>query len=198
MSKLTLSKYKDIEVFLEPFHSKIMRLMKDLNEPMTVTEIADAMKLMPAKVYYHVKKLEAIGVLYVKYTKQINGIVAKYYDFTTDTVALEVPDDGEDNDSVKSLVMKEYGHYFDEAKQKFFDLYSDTDSNGTKNDNNVYINVKDSFTIDPKKFDDFFNGFKELLEKYEYKGKEAVSYNLFLAIMKNVKSTTAIPVKNET
>ena len=189
MSRLTLSKYKDIEVFLEPYHAKIMRLMKERHEPMTVKEIADAMNEVPAKAYYHVKKLEAIGVLYIKYTKQINGIIAKYYDFTTDTVALAVSDEGEDADSLKSLVMKEYGQYFDNAKQKFFDLYSVSDREDNLNKNNdVYINVKESFSVDPKMMDDFFDDFKNLLEKYRCEESEAINYNLFLAIVKNVIS----------
>ncbi len=39
---------------------------------------------VPAKVHYHVKKLESAGILKLQHTKEINGIVAKFYQPTVD------------------------------------------------------------------------------------------------------------------
>ena len=52
----------------------------------------------------------------------INGIVAKYYDFTTDSIALSVSD--KESADLAPLLVKTYGGYYDEAKQRFFDLYN--------------------------------------------------------------------------
>lgn len=184
ISRLLLNKNKDIEVFLDPYHTKIMHVMKDRNLPMTVKEIADAMGEVPAKVYYHVKKLEGIGVLSVKYTKLINGIVAKYYDFTTDTVALSVPDKDQKSNLLRSRMMKKYGACFDEAKQKFYDLIS-YEMNDNKLDEKVYICAKNSAQVDPKELDQFMEDFGKLVEKYRCDGGNAKSYNLFLSVIKN-------------
>lgn len=186
MSKLTLSTYADIEVFLNPFHSKIMRVMKKRHEPMTVKEIADAMGEVPAKVHYHVKKLEAIGVLYIKNTKQVNGITAKFYDFTTDSVALSVSDSDKHSDLLRSLVMKEYGHYFDEAKQKYFDLISVVDDESDQN-NDVFIHATDSLTIEPKRLEKFYEEINTVIKKYKYTGEDALDYSLFFSLIKNIE-----------
>lgn len=161
-----------------------MRVIKEKHQPMTVKEIADAMGEVPAKVYYHVKKLEGIGVLYIKYTKLINGIVAKYYDFTTDTVALSVPDNDEKSNLLRSRMMKQYGACFDEAKQKFYDLISYEMNDNSLNDN-VYIYIKNSVQVDPKELDHFMDDISKLVEKYRCDNENATSYNLFLSVIKN-------------
>lgn len=158
--------------------------MKDRKLPMTVKEIADAMGEVPAKVYYHVKKLEGIGVLYIKYTKLINGIVAKYYDFTTDTVALSVPDNDEKSNLLRSRMMKKYGSCFDEAKQKFYDLITYEMNDSSLNDN-VYIYTKNSVAVNPKELDHFMDDFSKLVEKYRCDDDNATSYNLFVSVIKN-------------
>lgn len=184
MKTLTLKTPEEIEIYLNPFRMKIIRLMKSMDRPMTVTEIADKMGLTPAKVYYHVKKLVSIGVLTLKYTKVINGIVAKYYDFTTDSIAFSVSDSEGGSDILRSKVMMEYGGYFDEAKQKFFDLYNAKDSDSA---GNVCITVKDSFPIDPGRIAAMNDELKEVLNKYRSKSEDAVHYGVFMFLIQNDK-----------
>jgi hypothetical protein len=185
MSKLVLSTYADINVFVNPFHTRIMRLMKKKHEAMTVKEIADAMREVPAKIYYHVKKLEAIGVLYIKYTKQVNGITAKYYDFAADTFAFSVSDKDPQADLVRSLMMREYGQYFDEAKQKYFDLLSTVNDDSDEN-NDVFMNTNDSYTIAPGQLEAFYEELKSVIDKYKYTGEDGLNYSLFFAFIKNI------------
>lgn len=158
--------------------------MKSREQPMTVTEVADAMGLSPAKVLYHIKKLVSIGILYMKYTKVVNGIVAKYYDFTTDSIALSVTDEQYSNDILKSKLITEYGGYFDEAKQKFFNLYN---VDKAVNDGNVYIIVKDSFPIDANRVSEMNEELKALLKKYRSDSDTAVPYSLFFFMIQNNK-----------
>lgn len=184
MSKLELKKTEDIEVFLDPFRSKIMRVMRDRHEPMTVKQIADVIGEVPAKVHYHVKKLESIGVLAIKYTREINGIIAKYYDFTTDTVALCVSSEN-NRSEIWSRVAVEYGRYYDEAKQNFLNLYNVKGSD--LDDNDVYLCVKDDIPVDPAKIENLMDEIKALFEKYRYTEKDAVHYSAFLSFIKKQK-----------
>lgn len=178
MSTLKLSKTEDIEVFIDPFRTKIMRIMKNADRPMTVKEIADSMDVSPAKVYYHVKKLESIGVLFIKYTKEINGIIAKYYDFTADTISLEVPQTEDAKTAVHSRMTKLYGSYFDEAKQKFYDSITPKPQDD-KNEQNIFINVKNSLRIAPGKAKDFWRDVKTLTDRYRCSDADAEVYYLF-------------------
>lgn len=163
-----------------------MRIMKRKYCPMTVKEIADEMNLSPAKVYYHIKKLESIGVITLKYTKVINGIVAKYYDFATDYVALTIPDGDESTDILRSKTMAEYGGYFDEAKQKFYDLYN---TDRKINEKDVYMTMKDSFPVDPEHISEMYDEFTKILKKYHSDKANAVQYSLFLFMIQNDKES---------
>lgn len=184
MSQLLLNKADDIEMFLDPFRMKIMRILKEKHEPMTVKEIGEKMGEVPAKVYYHVKKLEAIGVLYIKYTRQINGIVAKYYDFTTDHVALSVPEGEGNTDLLRSQIIREYGRSFDAAKQKFYDFFNHGDEKSIEA-GDVFIYEKNAFPIDPQKIAALNDELTALIEKYRYTGADAVNYSLFISGIHN-------------
>lgn len=160
-----------------------MRVMKDEDRPMTVKEIADTLGEVPAKVHYHVKKLESIGVLYIKQTRVINGIVAKYYDFTADTITLSVHSDAENAD-LSSLLVKTYGAYFDEAKQHFFDLYNIRQDSPILNDNNVFFYVKNTIPLDPDKFEELSDELRALMEKYRCNDeKRAADYSAFFSVI---------------
>ena len=138
---------------------------------------------VPAKIHYHVKKLEAIGVLYIKYTKQVNGITAKYYDFTTDTVSISVSDKDAQADMLRSMVMQEYGQYFDDAKQKYFDLLSIVDDDSDEN-NDVFIKTSDTYTIAPGQIDAFYDELCSVINKYKYTGEDALNYSLFFSFVR--------------
>jgi len=101
---------KEIKAFSDPYRMVIMKNYYTLARPATVKQIADEMHEVPAKVHYHVKKLESAGILKLKHTKEINGIVAKFYEPTAQTFKIynqeigditfnnQVGDDGEIND----------------------------------------------------------------------------------------------------
>lgn len=182
MKKLILEKAEDLKVFLDPFRSRIMDVVKDAEQPMTVKEIADSLGEVPAKVHYHVKKLESIGVLSVKRTKVINGIVAKYYDFTADSIALSVHREDERSD-LSSLLVKTYGAYYDEAKQRFFDTCSSGKTPGTLKDGEVFLYTKNAIPIDPKRLDEFGEEISSLLEKYRCRDTDATNYSVFLSMV---------------
>ncbi|MBA3823519.1 MAG: helix-turn-helix domain-containing protein [Ktedonobacterales bacterium] len=57
-----------------------LRLVETLaREPMTVTQLGERVGESPAKVHYHVRELERIGVVHLVETRERGGILEKYY-----------------------------------------------------------------------------------------------------------------------
>ncbi len=48
-------------------------------QPMTVTQLGEVLGLAPAKVHYHVRELERVGLLRLVETREKGGILEKYY-----------------------------------------------------------------------------------------------------------------------
>ena len=55
----------------------IIDLLQD--QPMTVTQLGDSLGMAPAKVHYHVRELEKVGLLRLVETREKGGILEKYY-----------------------------------------------------------------------------------------------------------------------
>ncbi len=86
---ITLTTPEQIKTFSDPYRVQIMFSYKKFNRPATVKEIADSMGETPAKVHYHVKKMLQAGILKLSHTKEIKGIIAKYYELTADSFSIE-------------------------------------------------------------------------------------------------------------
>lgn len=84
-----LTTLDEIKSFSDPYRIIIMKHFFRLKRPATVKQIADEMGDVPAKVHYHVKKLVASGLLKLNHTKEINGILAKYYEPTAKMFHIE-------------------------------------------------------------------------------------------------------------
>lgn len=80
--KKVLSSKEEIKALSDPYKIEILTTFGFFGGPATVKQIADKMKETPAKVHYHVKKLEALDILKLVKTETINGIIAKYYEPT--------------------------------------------------------------------------------------------------------------------
>ena len=48
-------------------------------QPMTVTQLGDALGVAPAKAHYHVRELERVGLVKLVETREKGGILEKYY-----------------------------------------------------------------------------------------------------------------------
>lgn len=186
MKEFILNNIEDIKIFLDPFRMKILKTIKNNKTPMTVKEIADNLEMTPANVHYHVKKLEAIGVLEIKHTKEINGIIAKYYDFTADTITFNTEDvDKNVVNSLKPMFANGLINFFDDAKQNLINIMNLKEKSIGSTD--IYISSSKTHSFDPEKVSDLFNEIHALVEKYEYTGEDAVKYNTFYSIIKEVK-----------
>jgi DNA-binding transcriptional ArsR family regulator len=49
------------------------------HEPMTVTQVGKALDVAPAKIHYHVRELERVGLVRQVFTREKSGILEKYY-----------------------------------------------------------------------------------------------------------------------
>lgn len=84
-----LSTLDEIKTFSDPFRLKVLLSFGDGNEPLTVKQIADKLEEVPAKVHYHVKELERIGVLEIIETREKSGILEKYYLPTAQNIKID-------------------------------------------------------------------------------------------------------------
>lgn len=109
-----LSTVEEIKAVSDPYRYKILNCFHSIGIPATVKQVADRMGEVPAKVYYHVKKMESAGILCLHHTQEINGIVAKYYELTAATFDIR-PEDGSNSSS---------GLFLSEAQQMIAQMYA--------------------------------------------------------------------------
>lgn len=117
-----LKTIEEIRGFSDPYRYRILNCFYKAGEPATVKQVADELGEVPAKVHYHVKKMEKVDILRLVYTKEINGIIAKYYEPTAKK--FNIVGDEEDNSPnplVLSEIQKVAAGIFDEGKQTFLD-----------------------------------------------------------------------------
>ncbi len=87
-----------------------------IDQPMTVTQLGDLLGMAPAKIHYHVRELEKVGLLQLVETREKSGILEKYYqpiarDFSVSyDLFMSAPSD----DSLAAT-----GAYIDEVKLGF-------------------------------------------------------------------------------
>lgn len=114
----TLSSIEQIKAYADPYRMKIISEFYELKKPATVKQIADKMDEVPAKIYYHVKKLEKAGILKLSHTEEINGIIAKYYELTAEDFSLSSKDVNDASfNEFKSEVTKMIQKIYRESEQ---------------------------------------------------------------------------------
>jgi predicted transcriptional regulator len=127
-----LSSTDEIKTFSDPFRVKILLSFGEAEEPLTVKQISVKLGEVPAKVHYHVKELERIGVLELVATKEKSGILEKYYlptaqnfriDKSLNTTKGEKTEFNSLGSAVMGSLMEEYNNFI---------KYSNHDSNDIK------------------------------------------------------------------
>ena len=72
-----ISDPKLIRVLEKPVPNGIIKCF--YKNPLTATEIAEAVAFPKEKIYYHIKKLVSLKILYVSETKEVKGIIQKKF-----------------------------------------------------------------------------------------------------------------------
>ncbi len=117
---IRLKTLNDIKTFTDPYRMLIYKTFSNADEAITIKRVADIMNEVPAKVYYHAKKLIKLGVLELDHEENINGIIAKYYKTTTRQIIMSHESlDEKQLPSMLSETEKMVSGVLDDAKSEF-------------------------------------------------------------------------------
>ncbi|GGH29475.1 ArsR/SmtB family transcription factor [Paenibacillus segetis] len=178
MEQMILTSLEDIRVYSDPYRLQIMNTFINMDRPATVKEIADELGEVPAKVHYHVKKLEKVGLLKLVSTKNIKGIIAKYY----------LPFDGEIQIKhadaelpVKKMIISEsqnlINNIFEQKKAKFLEFVGTSEKPfGQLADLTLYMTMEESEGLLKK--------IREMCAPFEEKRDDLAKYDFFVSLAK--------------
>lgn len=177
--KKELKTLEEIRIYSDPYRIQIMNEFQTIGRPATVKEIADALGEVPAKVHYHVKKLESIGLVTLVDTKLVNGITAKYYAPFEGQIAIKK---SEFDEAVQQVVMSEtqtlMHNIFEENKKRFLAANSGPKPEGTLSSQSVYLSKEEAAELVK-----LINGFCEKRQKNDDKEPKD-RYEIFFTMAK--------------
>ncbi|WP_160692368.1 winged helix-turn-helix domain-containing protein [Clostridium sp. C2-6-12] len=182
---ITLTSVEEIKAFSDPYRYKILMCFYNMKRPCTVKEIAVALDEVPANVHYHVKKLEKVNILKLVHTKEINGIIAKYYEPTAKSFNINSLD--QMVEPVKKLILSEskqaISQIYDDSKNIFLNhMENSPDSKHTKNSTlsmeNLYLTENQA-----KEFAEYIKNFMENHCNDSNNDEELKHYHCFFTIV---------------
>jgi len=160
-----LTTLEEVKAISDPFKYRILTSFYKLKEPATVKQIADTMNEVPAKVHYHVKKMEQAGILMLSHTKEINGIIAKYYEVTAEN--FEIKCEKELAEPNKKLMLAEsqrmIAELYENSKNTFLDQLSYSSEINEKT--SVRLMMKDLYLTE-EEGEEFFQYISDFIDKY--------------------------------
>lgn len=187
MDTITLKTVDEIRIYSDPYRMDIMLEFQKIDRPATVKEIADIMGEVPAKVYYHAKKLISIGVLILDHTQQINGITAKYYKAFQGGISVKRSEVEGPIENVLSETQKLLSDLYDKNKQRFLSRVGIDNSYGNINNQSVYLT--------PEAAEQFFEMITVFFEKHA-KPQHLIDeekFEIFTSIIKESTNTENKP-----
>lgn len=181
-----LSTVEEVKAISDPFKFRILKTFSDINEPATVKQIADCLNEVPAKVYYHVKKMEKLGILQLIYTKEIKSIIAKYYEPTAEHFEVEC---GNDFDDVNKTVMlgetqRMIAEVYNNSKNVLLEEISLCAKNDIKNHGKLTMT---DLYLTEQQAKEFSKNIEEFVESHKFKDKNVADenkYHCFISVIK--------------
>ncbi|WP_410771806.1 ArsR/SmtB family transcription factor [Fontibacillus sp. BL9] len=135
-----LKTLEEIRIYSDPYRIQIMNEFQKAGRPATVKEIADSLHEVPAKVHYHVKKLESIGLVSLVDTKLVNGITAKYYEPFQGQITIKK---SEFDETVQQVFLSEtqnlLSNLFEESKKRFLLANQGPSPTGTLMNHDIFL-----------------------------------------------------------
>ncbi|WP_054958276.1 winged helix-turn-helix domain-containing protein [Paenibacillus dakarensis] len=183
METKVLTTLEEIKIFSDPYRLQILNVFNKLDRPATVKEVSDEMGEVPAKVHYHVKKLEKIGLLSMVSTKEINGIIAKYYEPFSGEIQIKRQDEQNEpsaNEMMRSETFKLLSELYEQNKERFFRQVSNSEKPHARiTSSPLYMTNEEAQA--------FFKEVTNMSKKYETKkkGEEYHRYEFFATIIRN-------------
>lgn len=188
--KKELSTLEEIKALSDPYRIQIMNCLKRQGHPMNVKEIAIKMGEVPAKIHYHVKKLESAGIIHLVATKSINGITAKYYEPTARQFVLSHREVG---DPISKILEKETEKLVNELFNSNRNMVIQQMRNEDEKDAICHLSSKQMYLTEEeaKEFMDFiikFHSQHNSSKKGDGK-KEYVLFSSFFEVINNTFNT---------
>lgn len=171
-----LTTLEEIKAISDPYRIKILDCFDKCDEGKTVKEVADELGEVPAKVYYHIKKLEKAGILELSHTKEVNGIIAKYYRMTAEEFNIGVDTFKEPiSKAIKSYSASIVSLLYDESKATFLNELE----NYTKELSNPGIGISKSIYLTEEEDLEFKSLVTDFLKKHSEKGEGKSEHHVF-------------------
>jgi len=181
-----LTTAEEIKAFSVPYRIQILNIFESLGRAATVKEVADIMKEVPAKVHYHVKVLEKFDIVKLDHTKEINGIIAKYYEPTAEKYTIPSTQVGETvSEAIKQQKVRLFDSIFERGKSIYIDEMSTANDSQKLKDKgvlslaNIYL-TKDEFIELRKIIKDFCDDHK----KHEGSSQLEERYSLLFSMIR--------------
>ena len=177
-----LTTIDEVKTFSDPFRYRILDTFYKMKQPATVKEVAVAMDLVPANVHYHVKKMEKAGILKLIYTKEINGIIAKYYEPTAKNMQIKCSSKEQTEGSNKLLLaesQKMLSQLYEDSKNIFIEQLSNDFDPNLKYSGAI---IMDEVYLTDSEAEEFLKHLQTFTEKYSDKKRSAEGikkYNVF-------------------
>ena len=102
----------DVETLKVLAHPQRLEILRSLERPHTVKQVAEKIDADPTKLYYHIRMMEKTGVIYVTETNVVSGIIEKTYQVVAKTftvaeglVSAETPLSEDEMDSMVSAIL---------------------------------------------------------------------------------------------
>ncbi|HPE90316.1 MAG TPA: helix-turn-helix domain-containing protein [Spirochaetia bacterium] len=126
---MLLDSEERIKAFTHPYRMKLVHVLRETRRPMTATEVARFIGDGPGRVHYHMRVLEAVGIVTVARTETVNGIVARYYEPTARHYSVGDAVRGTiGGEAVRDEVTRMIGRRFRDGLRSFLDSAAAADS----------------------------------------------------------------------
>ncbi len=182
-----ISTDEELKIFNDPYRMKIIKTFQQSEEPLTVKACADIMGEVPAKVYYHVKKLIAIDILELDHIEVINGINAKYYKLPKKTFTISIKD-GDETEVFKRLsqVHTIISNMIEDFKGKFMKSSSRAIEQKIKDDTESGFFTNNDIYLSKEEFTELIKYFRTLGDKYKKKDKNKKAYSYMIDVARDL------------
>lgn len=185
-----MTSLEDIRVYSDPYRLQIMNTFFNMDRPATVKEIADELGEVPAKVHYHVKKLEKVGLLKLVSTKNIKGIIAKYYlPFDGDIQIKHADATLPVQKMIVSESQKVINNIFEQKKARFLGFVGSSEKPfGQLADLPLYMTEEEA--------EGLLQTIREICAPFEKKRAKLAKYDFFLSLVKDPGAVKEADVKD--
>ena len=174
-----LTTLEEVKAISDPFRYRIIIMLIDMNEPASVRQIADRMNEMPSKIYYHIKKLESVGIIQTVDNKQIKGNETKYYELLARKFEIRCSKEIDEPYKIMHLALEQrmISNFYDNSKEVFLNSMNKDlqGAGGTIMNKNIYLTEED--------VDEIIELMKDFFKNHKEEDSKKLKYHSFFTII---------------